>query len=70
MFIYYINTNELPSHFILIVFLCERHDLLCSHSCNSDIFTCEDNDYVLFSHVKADIKFPGKRSPGILLVFI
>ena len=47
--IYYINTNELPNHFTLIVFWCERRDLLCSHS-NGDIFTCEDN--MLFSHVK------------------
>ena len=36
--IYYINTNELPNHFTLIVFWCERHDLLCSHS-KGDIFT-------------------------------
>ena len=34
---------------LLIVFWCERHDLLCSLS-NADIFTCEDN--MLFSHVK------------------
>ena len=46
---YYINTNELPNHFTLIVFWCERRDLLCSHS-NGDIFTCED--HMLFSHVK------------------
>ena len=46
---YYINTNELPNHFTLIVFWCERCDLLCSHS-NGDIFTCEDK--MLFSHVK------------------
>ena len=43
------NTNELPNHFTLTVFWCERRDLLCSHS-NGDIFTCEDN--MLFSHVK------------------
>ena len=49
LFFYYINTNEVPNHFTLIVFWCERCDLLCSHS-NSDIFTCEDN--MLFSHVK------------------
>ena len=36
-------------HFTLIVFCCERRDLLCSHS-KGDIFTCEDN--MLFSHVK------------------
>ena len=47
--IYYINTSELPNHFTLIVFWCERRDLLCSHS-NGDIFTPEDN--MLFSHVK------------------
>ena len=47
--IYYINTNELPNHFTLIVFWCERRDLLCSHS-NGDIFTREDN--MLFSQVK------------------
>ena len=44
-----INTNELPNRFTLIVFWCERRDLLCSHS-NGDIFTCEDN--MLFSHLK------------------
>ena len=47
--IYYLNTNELPNHFTLIVFGCERRDLLCSHS-KGHIFTCEDN--MLFSHVK------------------
>ena len=47
--IYYINTNELPNHFTLTGFWCERRDLLLSHS-NGDIFTCEDN--MLFSHVK------------------
>ena len=45
----YINTNEIPNHFTLIVSWCERRDLLCSHS-NGDIFTCEYN--MLFSHVK------------------
>ena len=48
-YFYYINTSEIPNHFTLIVFWCERRDLLCSHS-NGDIFTCEDN--MLFSHVK------------------
>ena len=43
------NTNEIQNHFTLIVFWCERRDLLWSHS-NGDIFTCEDN--MLFSHVK------------------
>ena len=38
-----------PNHFTLIVFWCERRDLLCSHS-KGDIFTCEDN--MLFSQVK------------------
>ena len=47
--LYTVNTNELPNHFALIVFWCERRDILCSHS-NGDIFTCEDN--MLFSHVK------------------
>ena len=28
---YYINTNELPNHFTLIGFWCERRDLLFSH---------------------------------------
>ena len=42
-------TNEIPNHFTLIVFWCERRDLLSSHS-KGDIFTCEDN--MLFSHVK------------------
>ena len=40
-FFYYINTNGLPNHFTLIVFWCERRDLLCSRS-NGYIFTCED----------------------------
>ena len=44
-----INTNEIPNHFTLIVFWCERRDILCSHS-KGDIFTCKDN--MLFSHVK------------------
>ena len=44
------NTNEIPNHFTLIVFWCERPDLLCSHS-NGDVFICEDN--ILFSHVFA-----------------
>ena len=39
----------MPNHFTLIVFWCERCNLLCSHS-NGDIFTCEDN--MLFSHVQ------------------
>ena len=39
--------NTKPFH--LIVFWCERRDLLRSHS-KGDIFTCEDN--MLFSHVK------------------
>ena len=55
--IYYINTNELPNHFTLIVFWCERCDLLCSHS-NGDIFTFED------------IKFSRKSSSGISWVFV
>ena len=49
LFIISWNTDEIPNHFTLIFFWCERRDLLCSHS-NSDIFTCEDN--MLFSHVK------------------
>ena len=44
-----INTNEIPNHFTLLVFCCERRDLLCSYS-KGDIFTCEDN--MLFSHAK------------------
>ena len=55
--IYFINTNEIPNHFTLIVLWCERRDLLCSHS-KGDIFTCED------------IKFSRESSPGISLVFI
>ena len=35
---YYINTNEIPNHFTLIVFWCEMRDLLCSYS-KVDIFT-------------------------------
>ena len=45
----YINTNELPNHFTLIVFWCVMCNLLCGHS-KGDIFTFEDN--MLFSHVK------------------
>ena len=55
--IYYINTNEILNHFTLIVFWCERHDLLCSHS-NGDIFKRED------------IKFSRESLPGISLVLI
>ena len=47
--LYYINTNEIPSHFTLIAFWCERCDFIMLSHCNRDIFTCEDN--VLFSHV-------------------
>ena len=47
--IYYINTNEIPNHFTLKDFGCERRDLLCSQS-KGDTFTCKDN--MLFSHVK------------------
>ena len=46
---YYINANEIPNHFTLIVFGCERGDLLCSHN-KGQILTCEDN--MLFSHVE------------------
>ena len=46
----------MPHHFTLIVFWCERHDLLCSYS-NGDIFTCEDINF-------------RESSPGISLVFI
>ena len=53
---FYLNTNELPNHFTLTVFWCERRDLLRSHS-NGNIFTCED------------IKFSRESSPGISLVF-
>ena len=38
--LYYINTNEIPNHFTLIVFGCERRDSLCSHS-KGHIFTCD-----------------------------
>ena len=49
MFIYYINTSEIPNPFTLIAFCCEKHDLSCSLS-NGDLLTCEDN--MLFSHLK------------------
>ena len=54
--IYYVNTNEIPNHFTLTVFWCERCDLLCSHS-KGDIFTCEDNMYTcqLFLRYKCEI---------------
>ena len=35
------HTNEIPNHFTLIVFCCERYDV-CSHS-NGDLFMCKDN---------------------------
>ena len=54
LLIYYININEIPNHFTLILFWCERCDLLCSLS-NGDIFTHED------------IMFSRKSSPGICL---
>ena len=54
LLIYYININEIPNHFTLILFWCERCDLLCSLS-NGDIFTHED------------IMFSCKSSPGICL---
>ena len=38
--------SKRPNHSTLIVFWCERRDLLCSHS-KGDIFTCEDNMYFL-----------------------
>ena len=37
--IHYININEIPNHFTLIVCWCEGRNLSCSHS-NGDIFTC------------------------------
>ena len=62
---YYINTNEIPNHFTLIVFGCERRDLLCSHS-KGQIFTCEDN--MLFSHVEIS-SFRAKAHLVFHLVF-
>ena len=47
--VYFINTRAIPNLFTLIVFCCERCNLLCSHS-KHDLFTCEDN--MLFLHVK------------------
>ena len=44
--------HEIPNHFTLIVFGCERRNLLCSHS-KGHIFTSED------------IKFLRESSPGI-----
>ena len=41
--------NEIPNLFTLIIFCCERRDLLSSHS-KGDLFMCEGN--MLFSHVK------------------
>ena len=49
MFYLLYKQQWLPNHLTLIVFWCERHDLLWSHS-NGDIFTWEDN--MLFSHVE------------------
>ena len=48
-YLLYKHQDEMQNHFTLIVFWCERRDLLWSHS-NGNIFTCEDN--MLFSHVK------------------
>ena len=61
-----INTNEIPNHFILIVFWCERRDLLCSHS-KGDIYTCEDN--MLFSRVKIS-RFARKLTWYFIAVYI
>ena len=55
--VHYINNNEIPNHFTLIVLWCERRDLLCSYS-NGDIFPYEDS------------KFSRESSPGISLLFI
>ena len=57
MFYLLYKHNEIPNHFTLILFWCERHDLLCSLS-NGDIFTHED------------IMFSCKSSPGICFVYI
>ena len=57
----------MPEQFILIFFVSERHDLLCSHS-NGHLFTCEDN--ILFLYVLEDIMFSLDRSPGVSSVFI
>ena len=54
MFYLLYKHNEIPNHFTLILFWCERRDLLCSLS-NGDIFTHED------------IMFSCKSSPGICL---
>ena len=50
--IFFFKSNcVLPFYFTLIVFCCERCDLLCSHS-NGDLFTCDDNVLHVISHVK------------------
>ena len=51
------KTNEIPNHFTLILFWCERRDLLCSLS-NGDISTHED------------IMFSRKSSLGICFFYI
>ena len=56
-YLLYKHKWTIPNHFTLIVFWCERSDLLWSHS-NGDIFTCEDN--MLFSHVKISTSFCAK----------
>ena len=52
--LYYINTNEIPKNFTLIVFCCERRDLLCSHS-NGDISRVK----ILFSRESSHKYFIG-----------
>ena len=49
---YYINTNEIPNHFTLTVFWCERRYLFVAMHSIGDIFTCVDNLFFLFLHVK------------------
>ena len=64
--IYHINTNEIPNHYMLIVFCFERCDLLFSHS-NGDISCVKITGYIF--HI-SDIMFSRESSPGISLVFI
>ena len=58
----------MPEQFILIFFVSERHDLLCSHS--NHLFTCEDSILFLYVPVGEDIMFSLDSTPGVSLVFI
>ena len=61
--------NEIPNHSTITVFWCERRDLLCRLS-NGDIFTCEDNIPMLFSHVKISSFRARKLTCYFIIVYV